>query len=151
LTRVTLKRDAAGRIVEERQSGSGGIPWYARLVLLIATFQPRAFNMSRYYSYDELGRRTEVRSRFGVLGEDWEHLEYNDHGDIAVRRAEHVSRSFSIGWIFRSKRLPDRRHESVAHFEYVYDSAGNWVEETVRSTASKEPSSRRIRTIQYWG
>ncbi len=126
------------------------MPLYARLVFIIATRQRHPLQSSRHYSYDESGRRTEVRSGLSILGEDRETFEYNEHGDVAVRRTEHVSRTFSFDWLLRRKLDSEQRHESEAHFEYTYDGRGNWVEQTVRSKTSELPTSRYVRTITYW-
>jgi YD repeat-containing protein len=110
------------------------------------------------YVYDDQGRVTEKRIRFGPSGETITRFIYNDQGDeveeITTNFREMRPNEAEGGKL--SSDTPDSSSpvESRTHFSYQYDSFGNWTEKIASSlsTANEPPRIWTIehRTIAYY-
>ena len=101
------------------------------------------------YTYDAQGRKTKTRRRI-FNGEQEIETIYNEQGDVAgeITRARAVQGAEPDPPGFG---MPEY---SETHYSYVYDSFGNWTEQTITYRSSPEgsfqPSSTRRRTLTYY-
>lgn len=132
--RALLLSDERGNIIELRQYGGAKpviqLRWYEKLMLrqadkkkFAAFLQPEGLETRTLFTYDERGRLSRVRTLLGDETIQEQKFRYNEQGDKAV-----VS----------SAGEPD------VHFQYEYDSRGNWILERVHHREGMDESRRTI-------
>ena len=157
LTRVELRYDEAGRLVEEVQSK------YTLPAEMLACFDEAqketvraAFSARRTHRYDELGRRVQTRLQMGPLGGDAKTVIHNDYGDPIREITEHEQREYGMDDEGHFSPAPTKEtvHRSEARFLYEYDASGNWVVKIVEGRGGDNQeftrSSMERRTITYF-
>jgi len=164
LSRVELRYDDAGRLVEEAQTNSQEVlpPEMladlntAQLEIVRRFFGAGTESIRRIHAYDEHGRRVETRTKIGPLDCDRKTVSFNEHGDPLVEVDEHEERDHGIDDEGRISdgRDPQNVSRSEARFRYDYDGHGNWVSKTVECRSGSEDefslSSEERRTITYF-
>ena len=164
LSRVELRYDDAGRLVEEAQTNSQEVlpPEMladlnaAQLEIVRRFFGAGTESIRRTQAYDEQGRRVETRTKIGPLDCDRKTVSFNEHGDPLVELDEHEERQYDIDDEGRISDSPERENvsRSEARFRYDYDGHGNWVSKRVECHSGSEDafvlSSEERRTITYF-
>ena len=164
ISRVTLRYDESGNLVEEAQSNADeAVPTALRDSLnaeqleTIRVFFGVSEPNRRLHRYDERGRRIESYSRMGPLSETRTTTEYNEFGDPVCQSTEEASLGevalTELGQIQSSGANPTQER-SEARFTYDYDVHGNWLTKTVEVRWSTEAqyrlSARERRKIEYF-
>ena len=146
LTRVALRYDDAGRLVEEGQFSETEHTLPPDLLANLNAAQLRSLKAiggigeggqrwQRLHRYDDEGRRVETVSRMGTLGGERKTMTYNQHGDVSEEKSTHDSREIAIddeGHVVEPNESPSSRaRTSEARYSYRYDEHGNWTERAI--------------------
>ena len=111
------------------------------------------------FKYDDDGRLIERRRSLPVFGNEITTISYNEHGDVSLERtAQRQSQDMGIeyGLADDGKMVPTTKPNvppptvSEMHYEYVYDSHGNWTSRKVYASGQTEPQSEQTRTLTYY-
>ncbi len=106
----------------------------------VAAFITSQMSGTTSYKYDSHGRLIERRRSLGMAGDEITTVAYNDHNDKILERtasAESPDFGTEYGLEESGKMIPQKKSPapppslSEVHYEYVYDSAGNWTEQKV--------------------
>jgi len=164
LSRVELRYDEGGHLVEEAQSrAEETLPrellakLNAEQLETVRTLSGVAEPIRQLHRYDEQGRRSETRSQFGPLGIHRKTVAYNDHGDQSEEVFEHETRGYRIDEQGRLSERPTKEsvRRSEARFRYNYDTHGNWVEKVIEGRGGVDQeftlSSIERRMLAYYG
>lgn len=164
LSRVDLRYDQAGHLVEEAQTHSTEVlppeilasSNEAQRETLRALFGGGGKFVQRTHRYNDDGRRVETRCGMGPLGGDVKKMAYNEHGDPIEEIHECEQREFGMDDQGRLSDMPikERVIRSETRIRYEYDTHGNWVLKTVESRGGNEQdftvSSVERRTLTYF-
>jgi YD repeat-containing protein len=166
LSRVTLRYDDAGRMVEESQTaelestfppGMDARLNPAQLQTLKAMVGEGGQRWKRVHRYDAEGRRVETLIRLGALGGSRRRMTYNQLGDLSEEESAFDSKELSIddqGRVVETSEPSTRKTPSCgAQFSYQYDEHGNWTERVISGrTEPDKPltvSSMDRRSLTY--
>jgi hypothetical protein len=153
LSRVTLRYDEAGRVVEESQTTEMeetlSPDMHPRLnaaqlqsVKAIFGLEVGGQRWKRLHRYDAEGHRVETVLRVGTVSVERKIMTYNRHGDLSEEKSVHDSKLPSIDdqgrVVERSGPSARKTPSSEAQFSYQYDEHGNWIERVV--STRQEPN-----------
>jgi YD repeat-containing protein len=169
LSRVTLRYDDAGRVVEETQTTETEATLPPDMLAQLNPAQLQSLKIilgvgqggqqwKRTHRYDAEGHRVESVIRLGALGGSWKTMAYNEHGDLTEEKSAHDSREFSVdvqGHMVQPSEPPSRKTPiTEARFSYQYDDQGNWIERVIssRPEAEKPPAVSSVdrRSLTYY-
>lgn len=151
LRRVIFHRDSAGRLRKEEMLIGETTP--------IPDLPPELFEaafggITSEYDYDDAGRISERRQRFGALGGSRTIRRYDRHGNKLEETAEDSSRELRLDDQSRLQSANERSSRRHTRFEYVYDEYGNWTERVVWGRLEPNPDFQRSnierRAITYY-
>jgi len=159
--RVTLLRDAAGRVIDEEADMAGALPLPRQPGMSDADLEQmralvaQAFGTMRTrYEYDEAGRATRRVQQMGQLGEDRVTFRYDERGNPVEQDEVQVKREMNFDEDNVPHAAPDTTRVHQIRFAYAYDARGNWIERTVSARISEDaafaPGSVERRTIEYF-
>jgi YD repeat-containing protein len=146
LSRVTLRYDDDGHVVEESQTTEMEeiLPpeMHPRLnaaqlqsVKAIFGLEAGAQRSKQLHRYDTEGHRVETVLHVGTFGVEWKIMDYNQQGDLSEEKSVHDSKPPSIddqGRVVEPSRpSAPKTPNSEARFSYQYDEHGNWTERVV--------------------
>ncbi|HZU24912.1 MAG TPA: hypothetical protein VFA04_05290 [Bryobacteraceae bacterium] len=158
LSRVRRVRDKAGRLVEQHQfltaRASRALYMAWKAVVNAGRRQRGPLRISsRFYKYDDTGRRAEVRTVSPPVMEQVERFEYNDHGDPIRHTTEHVGREAGLDEHGQLQTRDEQRRIDETRTDYLYDALGNWTEriQYVRAAPGEEYQRvmRERRALEY--
>jgi YD repeat-containing protein len=148
LSRVTLRYDDGGRMVEETQTTETEAtlppdmlaqlnPAQLQSVKIILGVGEGGQRWKRTHRYDAEGHRVETVFRLGALGGSWKTMAYNEHGDLSEERSADDSKGLSVDdqghMVEASEPSTGKAPISEARFSYQYDEHGNWIERVISS------------------
>jgi YD repeat-containing protein len=146
LSRVTLRYDDAGRIVEETQTTEAEPTLPPDMIAQLNAAQLQSVKImlgvgegglrwKRTHRYDAEGHRVETVVRLGALGGSWTTMAYNEHGDVSEEKSGHDSKELSVddqGHMVEPSEPATRKSRiSEGRFSYKYDEHGNWIERVI--------------------
>ena len=111
------------------------------------------------FKYDDDGRLIERRRSLPVLGNEITTISYNEHGDVSLERtAQQQSEDMGVeyGLTDDGKMVPTTKPNvpppsvSEMHYEYVYDSHGNWTSKKAYAPGQTEPQGEHKRALAYF-
>jgi len=153
--RVTLERDANGRVRAEEARGPGAfaIPREPGVsdedfAKMQALFEYVWGSTRTTYEYGPDGHLLTRVQLTGRMGEDRSTYEYDAHGNVAEESGTRVTRDFNSDANGTPQPQIDATHFHKRRYSYVYDGYGNWTERTM--SAFDTPSNVERRTIEYY-
>jgi len=153
LSRVTLRYDQAGRLVEEMQTTEmeEALPADMHPRLSAAQLQSVKTDLGladggqrwkQLHHYDAEGHRVETVLLFGDLGGERKIMAYNQHGDLSEEKSVH---NWMLPGIDGQGRIVERSGPSAgetlaseSRFSYQYDEHGNWIERVVSTRGAPD-------------
>jgi len=169
LSRVTLRYDDAGHIVDESQTTETEVTIPPDMLAQLNPAQLQSMKMllgvgeegprwKRTHRYDAEGHRVETVDRLGAFRGEWKTMAYNEHGNLREEKSVRDSKELSIddqGRVVEPSEPSTRiRPMSEARFSYQYDEQGNWIERVISSrTEAEKPfavSSVDRRNVTYY-
>jgi YD repeat-containing protein len=151
LRRLVISRHDSGRLVKG-EVFFGGKP----MVPQVPNFGVDTAFLTQEYSYDEEGRRIELRQQMvGGLSEELSTYSYDDRGNqIATTREDRACE----GWVGEDGKVQWQGEPRVDRQEnrstYRYDARGNWVERVISQRHGDNPDFtpgvRELREIIYF-
>jgi hypothetical protein len=168
--RVTLGRDAAGRLVSEQAQFGDLSPFQAlnpnlppeipaeERAAVAAVFEQlfgaRQEWAKTIYRYDDQGRRVESRRSFTAMNEERTTWEYDDYDNPTRQIGERASREIQFDEYGSVQPANERSSKGEIRFDYKYDVQGNWTERIVWVRPELNPDFQRSnierRAITYY-
>lgn len=164
IRRVTLTRDAQGRVVtEEAQTVAPFVlpdapaPMSDEDRERMQALLTQVFGAIRTtYEYDSGSLPVSRTEQMGLLGEERIAYTYDERGNPVAQFHESVNREMQLNADGGPTRGGDTTRVQDIRFSYEYDTKGNWTKRIVRSRFARdaefEPanSNMELRTIEYY-